>query len=73
MGADEYVIWLWAPTRVDNITHQTISQYYPGDQIVDWVGMSGYQRSATSQATFDVTFGKRWACYGLDGEADLPR
>ncbi|MFZ0325284.1 MAG: glycosyl hydrolase [Actinomycetes bacterium] len=58
VGADKYVIWLWAPTRVDNIKHQTISQYYPGDDYVDWVGMSGYQRSATSQATFDVTFGK---------------
>ncbi|MFL6288396.1 MAG: glycoside hydrolase family 26 protein [Actinomycetes bacterium] len=58
VGADKYVIWLWAPTRVDNISHQTIAQYYPGDDYVDWVGMSGYQRSATSQATFDITFGK---------------
>jgi len=58
VGADKYVIWLWAPTRVDNIPHQTIAQYYPGDAYVDWVGMSGYQRSATSLATFDITFGK---------------
>ena len=58
IGADKYVIWLWAPTRVDNISHQTIAQYYPGDDYVDWVGMSGYQRSSTSQATFDITFGK---------------
>jgi mannan endo-1,4-beta-mannosidase len=58
LGADQYVIWLWAPNRVDNISHQTISQYYPGDSYVDWVGMSGYQRSSTSQATFDITFGK---------------
>jgi mannan endo-1,4-beta-mannosidase len=58
VGADKYVIWLWAPSRVDNIKHQTISQYYPGDAYVDWVGMSGYQRSASSQATFDITFGK---------------
>jgi mannan endo-1,4-beta-mannosidase len=58
VGADQYVIWLWAPTRADNISHQTIAQYYPGDAYVDWVGMSGYQRSATSEATFDITFGK---------------
>ena len=57
-GADKYVIWLWAPSRVDNVRHQTIAEYYPGDDYVDWVGMSGYQRSATSLATFDITFGK---------------
>jgi Glycosyl hydrolase family 26 len=58
IGADQYVIWLWAPTRVDGIKNQSIAQYYPGDDYVDWVGMSGYQRSATSAATFDVTFAK---------------
>ncbi|QKS21321.1 hypothetical protein HUN58_16525 [Curtobacterium sp. Csp1] len=32
-------------------------QYYPGAQYVDWVGMSGYYRTATEQPTFQTTFG----------------
>jgi mannan endo-1,4-beta-mannosidase len=57
-GANKYVIWMWAPTRVDNIGHQSISQYYPGDAYVDWVGMDGYYRDGTKSPTFSSTFGK---------------
>lgn len=58
VGADDYVIWLWAPSRVDDLKHQTVAPYYPGDAYVDWVGMTGYFRNKTVRATFDVTFGK---------------
>ena len=45
-GANQYVIWVWAPNRVDNLTasHRTLSylqSLYPGDDDVDWIGMSG--------------------------------
>lgn len=64
-GANQYVIWIWAPNRVDNLTssHKALAytkSLYPGDADVDWVGMSGYLRPPfTSGQTFsfDETFG----------------
>ncbi|MBW8871405.1 MAG: hypothetical protein JF618_04275 [Leifsonia sp.] len=64
-GANQYVIWVWAPNRVDNLTssHRALpylQSLYPGDDDVDWVGMSGYLRppfTAGQQYTFDETFG----------------
>jgi hypothetical protein len=63
-GANQYVIWDWSPNIINNLTpaHQTLAyneSLYPGDQYVDWVGLSGYLRPpyATNQAyTFDYTF-----------------
>jgi mannan endo-1,4-beta-mannosidase len=64
-GADNYVIWVWAPNRIDNLpaSHKTLAytqSLYPGDADVDWIGMSGYLRppfSASQTYTFDETFG----------------
>ncbi|WIE76970.1 glycosyl hydrolase [Curtobacterium sp. MCSS17_007] len=62
-GANDYVIWNWSPSRIDklgNPKYQTLDymrQYYPGADYVDWVGMSGYYRTATEQPTFQNTFG----------------
>ncbi|PYY38727.1 glycoside hydrolase family 26 protein [Curtobacterium sp. MCBD17_030] len=62
-GANDYVIWNWAPTRIDalgNPKYQTVDYmqaYYPGDDYVDWVGMSGYYRKAAESPTFATTFG----------------
>ncbi|WIB27765.1 glycosyl hydrolase [Curtobacterium sp. MCSS17_015] len=61
-GANDYVIWNWSPTRIDalgNAKYQTLDYleaYYPGDDYVDWVGMSGYYRKAAEAPTFDTTF-----------------
>ena len=66
-GANEYAIWDWSPSRIDNLgnpTYQTtdyMANYYPGPQYVDWVGMSGYYRKATEQPTFENTFGRTLA------------
>ena len=57
--ANKYAIWLWAPTRVDDHSQKTIAQYYPGDANVDWVGMDGYFRNKSTDATFDGT-GAGW-------------
>ncbi|PZF59578.1 hypothetical protein DEJ23_00610 [Curtobacterium sp. MCSS17_008] len=62
-GANDYVIWNWSPSRIDklgNPKYQTLDylrQYYPGADYVDWVGMSGYYRTAAEQPTFQNTFG----------------
>ena len=67
VGANQYAIWMWAPSRVDNLkptskgkpTGQTnIADDYPGDQYVDWVGASTYLRTASLGASYDATFGK---------------
>jgi mannan endo-1,4-beta-mannosidase len=63
-GANQYVIWDWSPNIVNNLTatHKTLAytqSLYPGDQYVDWVGLSGYLRPpySTGQTfTFDYTF-----------------
>ncbi|MFT4029599.1 MAG: glycosyl hydrolase [Protaetiibacter sp.] len=64
-GANELVIWVWAPNRIDNLPKanrgvEFLQALYPGDDYVDWVGMSGYLRppyTDTSSYTFDATFG----------------
>jgi hypothetical protein len=55
VGADN-VLWIWSVNRIDNLRDKTISRVYPGADYVDWVGMSGYYREATSLPTFNGTF-----------------
>ena len=64
-GANEYVIWVWSPNIINNLpsTHKTfdyLASLYPGDEYVDWVGLSGYLRPPYKEEnnfTFDYTFG----------------
>ncbi|WP_250446486.1 glycosyl hydrolase, partial [Actinotalea sp. C106] len=63
-GAGDLVIWIWAPNIVNNLptTLQdpaTLEGLYPGDDYVDWVGLSGYYRPpyrADQTPTFSYTF-----------------
>jgi hypothetical protein len=63
-GANQYVIWVWAPNIVNNLpaanqSTDFLRSLYPGDAYVDWVGVSGYQRppyKADNNATFSYTF-----------------
>lgn len=65
-GANDLVIWVWAPNRIDNLAPSlqsvdTLRGLYPGDDYVDWVGMSGYQRPPYPddfEPTFTNTFGR---------------
>jgi mannan endo-1,4-beta-mannosidase len=58
-GANQYVIWLWAPNRVDNLAHApSLSELYPGDSYVDWVGIDAYWRSTTEAPTFAAVLGE---------------
>jgi mannan endo-1,4-beta-mannosidase len=66
VGANSEVIWLWAPIRVDKLTpgattggakYDTgLAEDYPGDQYVDWVGMSAYDYRPNEVFTFANTF-----------------
>ncbi len=56
-GANDLVIWLWAPNRVDNLVRfPSIDHYFPGADYVDWVGMTGYYRVGDGTATFAATY-----------------
>ena len=63
-GANQYVIWVWAPNIVNNLpaanqSTDFLRALYPGDAYVDWVGVSGYQRppyKADNDATFSYTY-----------------
>ncbi|PSL39411.1 glycosyl hydrolase family 26 [Labedella gwakjiensis] len=65
-GANEYVGWLWAPNIVNNLPSLQkdpafLESLYPGDEYVDWVGLSGYLRPAYKpgqEFTFEYTFGE---------------
>jgi hypothetical protein len=67
-GANDHVVWLWAPNRVDALPPSARSldvmrRIYPGDGYVDMVGMSGYLRSnydpdASYQDVYGATLGQ---------------
>lgn len=64
-GANELVLWVWSPNIINNLpaTHKPLEylqSLYPGDEYVDWVGVSGYLRpayKAENDFSFDYTFG----------------
>ncbi len=48
-GADN-VIWVWSPNHHDNRGQvDTITQFYPGDDYVDWVGVSIFNWGTTNK------------------------
>ncbi|WP_426626030.1 glycosyl hydrolase [Leifsonia sp. McL0607] len=63
-GANDLVIWDWSPNIVNKLSPSLrsagyLQSLYPGDEYVDWVGLSGYLRppySANQEFTFDNTF-----------------
>ncbi|MBF0686367.1 MAG: glycoside hydrolase [Cellulomonas sp.] len=63
-GANEHVLWVWAPNVVNNLPKlnqplEYTRSLYPGDEYVDWVGLSGYYRppyDADQTPTFSWTF-----------------
>lgn len=68
-GANDHVVWIWSPNIVNNLptAHRTpehLASLYPGDDYVDWVGLSGYLRPPYREGqtfTFDYTFGQSLA------------
>lgn len=65
-GANAYVLWVWSPNIVNTMPSWQedgayLSSLYPGDEYVDWVGLSGYYRPPYREdqtPTFDYTFGR---------------
>jgi beta-mannanase len=58
-GANDFTVWLWAPNRMNRIPSQPDpAAFYPGDDVVDWIGMSGYHRQYDEAPTFGDTYGR---------------
>jgi mannan endo-1,4-beta-mannosidase len=65
-GANSLVAWIWSPNVVNNLptshkSQEFLASLYPGDDYVDWVGLSGYLRppyKEDNDFTFDYTFGQ---------------
>lgn len=51
-------IWMWSP-NVDYAGSQDLASLYPGDEYVDWVGLSGYYGTGgqVDYRSFDQIFG----------------
>lgn len=69
-GANQFVVWIWAPNIVNALpdygkySSWYMKSLYPGDEYVDWVGLSGYYRPpyrADQTATFSYTFDRSLA------------
>lgn len=56
-GADN-AIWLWCPmdSEVPNRKWNHYTNYYPGDEYVDWIGLDGYNWGKTQQWSRWVSF-----------------
>jgi len=63
-GANKLVIWIWAPNIINNLSSSQksvayLDGLYPGDEYVDWVGLSGYLRpnyKSDNDFSFDYSF-----------------
>jgi Glycosyl hydrolase family 26 len=53
-GADN-ISWVWSPNwnSSPDATWNQIQNYYPGDDYVDWIGVSGYAENQTPGQMFD--------------------
>jgi mannan endo-1,4-beta-mannosidase len=54
------VIWVWSPNLVGTRTTPDLGPHYPGDDYVDWVGLSAYLDETTQVHTgqFSTTLGQ---------------
>jgi mannan endo-1,4-beta-mannosidase len=74
VGADDYVLWAWTPVKTLCTTHDpaahtgrctdeytTYAEDYPGDDYVDWVGLSSYAYGSRTAYSFAHTFKNSFA------------
>jgi hypothetical protein len=61
------VVWVWAPNLIDADPSIALAPLYPGDDVVDWVGLSGYYTKS------DDTFARRFSRTLLQVDAVAPR
>jgi hypothetical protein len=50
------VLWVWSPNII-TWARSDFRNFYPGDDYVDWIGLSGYYRRTVTTPDFDTTYG----------------
>jgi hypothetical protein len=50
------VLWVWSPNII-TFARSDFRNFYPGDDYVDWIGLSGYYRRTTETPDFATTYG----------------
>ncbi|PZU49803.1 MAG: beta-mannanase [Microbacterium sp.] len=60
-GANDLVVWIWAPNVINNLAPTLkdpayLASLYPGDEYVDWIGLSGYLRPTTNPQNRSFTY-----------------
>lgn len=63
-GVSDSVDWVWCANNVDVDSFNDITRYYPGDDVVDWVSIDGYNwgsnYSFSDWKSFDQTFSQMY-------------
>jgi len=63
-GLNDVVGWVWCANNVDVDSHNNVMAYYPGDDVVDWLSLDGYNwgsnYSFTRWKSFDETFSQQY-------------
>ena len=63
-GVASHVEWVWNVNNVDVDDYDDFSVYYPGDDVVDWVSIDGYNWGSnyhyTRWKSFDETFSQSY-------------
>jgi beta-mannanase len=59
------VWWVWSPdAAAPAVSKAPLSSFYPGDDVVDFVGMTGYATPGNDQGSAFQTFGRTLAALG---------
>mgnify|MGYP000734187380 CR=1 FL=1 len=63
-GLNDVVGWVWCANNVDVDSYNNVMAYYPGDDVVDWLSLDGYNwgsnYSFTHWKSFDETFSQQY-------------
>ncbi len=83
VGANAYTVWIWTPVTslctqgsdpnaggYCSSGYTTYAEDYPGENYVDWIGLSSYAYSSPSKYTFAGTF--KTSLTALAGVSDKP-
>jgi len=63
-GLNDVVGWVWCANNVDVDSYNDVMAYYPGDDVVDWLSIDGYNwgsnYSFSRWKSFDETFSSQY-------------
>ncbi len=74
-GANQYIQWIWSVNNFSSDDYNDVTQYYPGDDIVDWTSIDGYNWGSnyiwSDWMDFTSTFGPAYNTL-IDNYPDKP-